>query len=276
MQHYELGISPCPNDTFIFHALANGRIPLPFVPDMFMADVEQLNLRARKADIAVTKLSVAAMVDALDDYILLRAGGALGYGCGPIVVAQQQMSMPSLANARVAIPGKLTTASMLLALHGAHKGERVEMVFDEIMPAVSHGEVDAGVVIHEGRFTYARYGLEKLFDLGKWWEETTGLPIPLGAIAVRRDLGMETALLLEDAIQRSLVYGYDHMEEARTYIAAHAQEMENAVIDQHINAFVNNFSMELGESGQDAILILLKKAFELAGRPMPNKPVFVS
>jgi len=165
MQRFELGISPCPNDTFIFYALANGRIDLPFSVDLFMADVEQLNARARKADIAVTKLSVAAMVDALDNYILLRAGGALGYGCGPIMVAKENACVSSLANARIAIPGRMTTANMLLSLHGVHKGERVEMVFDEVMPAVARGDVAAGVVIHEGRFTYAGYGLEKLFDL---------------------------------------------------------------------------------------------------------------
>jgi 1,4-dihydroxy-6-naphthoate synthase len=275
MQRFELGISPCPNDTFIFYALANGRIDLPFSVDLFMADVEQLNARARKADIAVTKLSVAAMVDALDNYILLRAGGALGYGCGPIMVAKENACVSSLANARIAIPGRMTTANMLLSLHGVHKGERVELVFDEVMPAVARGDVAAGVVIHEGRFTYAGYGLEKLFDLGKWWEDATTLPIPLGAIAVRRDLGMETALALEDAIRRSLAFVQANPEEARAWIKQHAQEMDDTVIDRHIETFVNNFSMELGEAGQDAIRILLEKAFEIAGRPMPDLPLFV-
>jgi len=275
MQRYELGISPCPNDTYIFHAIANSRIELPFAVDMFMADVEQLNARARKADIAFTKLSVAAVVDAMDNYILLRAGGALGYGCGPIMVARENTCVSAIADQRLAIPGRMTTANMLLSLHGVHKGERVEMVFDEVMPAVAVGDVAAGVVIHEGRFTYKEYGLEKLFDLGKWWEDTTSLPIPLGAIAVRRDLGMDTALALEDAIRRSLRFVMDNPADARAYIKQHAQEMDDTVIDQHIATFVNNFSMELGDAGEDAIRILLEKAFEIAGRPMPDLPLFV-
>lgn len=275
MQRFELGISPCPNDTYIFYALANGRIDLPFAVDMFMADVEQLNARAHRADIAVTKLSVAAMVDALDNYILLRAGGALGYGCGPIMVAKKNTCVSALAHERIAIPGKMTTANLLLSLHGVHKGERVEMIFDEVMPAVANGDVAAGVVIHEGRFTYAGYGLEKLFDLGKWWEDTTALPIPLGAIAVHRDLGMDMARAIEDTIRRSLAYVQNNPAEARDYIKQHAQEMDDAVIDQHIALFVNNFSMNLEEEGQQAIRILLEKAFEIAGKKMPSKPLFV-
>lgn len=275
MQRFELGISPCPNDTYIFYALANGRVDLPFLVSMFMADVEQLNARARRGDIAATKLSVAAMVDAMDEYILLRAGGALGFGCGPLLVARENRCVSSIANERIAIPGSMTTANLLLSLHGVHKGERVEMVFDEIMPAVARGDVAAGLVIHEGRFTYGRYGLEQLFDLGRWWEDTTGLPIPLGGIAVRRDAGEEAALALENAIRRSLAFVWEHPEEARGYIKSHAQEMDDAVIDRHIATFVNDFSMELGEAGQQAIRILLEKAFHTAGKPMPGKPLFV-
>lgn len=275
MQQLEVGISPCPNDTYIFFALANGLIDTPFTTSFFMADVERLNARARAADIAVTKLSVAAMVDALDDYILLRAGGALGYGCGPIVVARENTCISAIANERLAIPGTMTTANLLLSLHNVHKGERVVMQFDEVMPAVQRGDVAAGVVIHEGRFTYEKFGLVKLFDLGRWWEDTTTLPIPLGGIAVRRDVGMETALAMEDAIRRSLQRVMDSPAEARAYIKQHAQEMDDDVIDQHIATFVNNFSMELGTNGEDAIRILLEKAFETAGRPMPDKPLFV-
>lgn len=275
MQQLELGISPCPNDTHIFFALVTGLIDTPFSLDLFMADVEQLNARARAADIHATKLSVAAMVDALDNYILLRSGGALGYGCGPILVARENACISAFANERIAIPGRMTTANLLLSLHGVHKGERVEMQFDEVMPAVARGDVAAGVVIHEGRFTYEKFGLTKLFDLGKWWEDTTTLPIPLGAIAVRRDLGIDAALALEEAIQRSLRLVTESPEKARAFIKQHAQEMDDSVIDQHVSTFVNNFSMELGSAGEDAIRILLEKAFETAGKPMPDKPLFV-
>ena len=273
----ELGISPCPNDTWIFYALANGKIDLPFDINIHMADVEDLNLRARTKNIAATKLSVAAMVDCLDDYILLRAGGALGHGCGPIVVTKQDTCFQSARepDKKVAIPGKLTTANMLLSLNNSLKGERVEMLFDEVMPAVQDGKVDAGVVIHEGRFTYEKFGLKKVLDLGQWWENTTNLPLPLGAIAVRRDLGMEVALQLEKAIQASLAYVQKNPDEATAYIKEHAQEMDNSVIGEHISTFVNEFSMELGTDGEFAIQTLLEKGFQLAGKPMPTLPMFV-
>lgn len=274
----ELGISPCPNDTWIFFALANKKIDMPFDITMYMADVEDLNIRARKGDISATKLSVAAMTDCLDDYILLRTGGALGRGCGPIVVTKQDTCFQSAreADKKVAIPGKLTTANMLLSLNNSLKGERVEMLFDQVMPAVQSGAVDAGVVIHEGRFTYENFGLKKVLDLGQWWENTTNLPLPLGAIAIRRDLGMETARQLEKAIRASLSYVQQHPEEATAYIKEHAQEMDDAVIKEHIATFVNEFSMELGADGEYAIQLLLEKAFELAGKPMPDLPVFVT
>ncbi|MCT4535376.1 1,4-dihydroxy-6-naphthoate synthase [Halodesulfovibrio sp.] len=274
----ELGISPCPNDTWIFFALANKKIDMPFDITMYMADVEDLNIRARKGDISATKLSVAAMTDCLDDYILLRTGGALGRGCGPIVVTKQDTCFQSAreADKKVAIPGKLTTANMLLSLNNSLKGERVEMLFDQVMPAVQSGAVDAGVVIHEGRFTYENFGLKKVLDLGQWWENTTNLPLPLGAIAIRRDLGMEKARQLEKAIRASLSYVQQHPDEATAYIKEHAQEMDDAVIKEHIATFVNEFSMELGADGEYAIQLLLEKAFELAGKPMPDLPVFVT
>ena len=273
----ELGISPCPNDTWIFYALANKIINLPFDIRMYMADVEDLNKRARTKDITVTKLSVAAMVDCLDDYILLRAGGALGYGCGPIIVSKGGAGCDSLRQPKnkIAIPGKLTTANMLLSLNSGIKGERIEMLFDEVMPAVQNGAVDLGVVIHEGRFTYEKFGLQKVLDLGQWWENTTNLPIPLGAIAVRRDLGMDVARQLEKGIQQSLAYVQEHPDEATAYIKEHAQEMDDAVIKEHIATFVNNFSMQLGTDGEFAIRTLLERAFEIAGKPMPDKPMFV-
>ncbi len=223
-----LGISPCPNDTYIFHALAKGCIDLPCGFDLFMADVEVLNSRA-----------------------------ALGRGCGPLLVAREPLSPADLAGARVAIPGRMTTANLLLSLHGALHGPREEMVFDQVMPAVAAGKADCGLVIHEGRFTYGGYGLHCVLDLGRWWESAYGLPLPLGAIAARRDLGGEAILAVQDAIRRSLEYANANPAASRGWIREHAQEMSDEVTDSHIRTFVN----QSGQSGQ-------------SGRGLPALPLF--
>ena len=187
-----LGYSPCPNDTFIFHGLASGSIEWPGGLDITLADVEELNSKAAKGALDVVKVSVAAAADILDDYVLLRSGGAMGYGVGPILVAQGECELASLDGKTIAIPGKKTTANLLFGLCCREAGINVtlkELVFDEVMPAVAAGEVDAGVVIHEGRFTFQEQGMVRILDLGAWWEGHTGLPIPLGAIAVKRSLG---------------------------------------------------------------------------------------
>lgn len=270
-----LGISPCPNDTYIFHGLVERRIALPCAFDLFMADVEVLNNKARDGALDVTKLSLAAMAFAADKYRLLRSGAALGRGCGPLLVAKGSFDVADLAHARVAIPGEMTTANLLLSLHGGFRGERVEMVFDEVMPAVAAGEVDCGVVIHEGRFTYPAFGLNLVLDLGQWWEASTGLPLPLGAIAIRRDVDDATALAVEDAIRRSLEYANAHPRDSRTFIKEHAQELADGVIDSHIRTFVNEFSLDLGLEGQQAIQKLVAMAAEIAERPLPAAPLFL-
>jgi len=275
MRTFSLGISPCPNDTFIFEALANGRIPLPCGFEMFMADVEVLNGRAREGSLDVTKLSIAVMAHAAGRYRLLRAGGALGRGCGPLLVARPGLSVEDLTHADVAIPGAMTTANLLLGLHGGFRGDRVEMVFDEVMPAVAAGEVPCGVVIHEGRFTYPAFGLDLVLDLGRWWEGATGMPLPLGAIAIRRDIDDATALAVEDAIRRSLAHARSHPADGRPYIKAHAQELADEVIDSHIRTFVNDFSMDLGPEGQSAVSALVAKAAEVAGVALPDAPLFL-
>jgi len=265
-----LGISPCPNDTYIFHALAKGCIPLPCGFDLFMADVEELNGRARAGTLQVTKLSLAAMAHVLDEYVLLNSGAALGRGCGPLLVAREPLSPADLAAARVAIPGRMTTANLLLSLHGVLQGPREEMVFDQVMPAVAAGRADCGLVIHEGRFTYGGFGLHCVLDLGQWWESAYGLPLPLGAIAARRDLGMETILAVQDAIRRSLEHANANPAASRAWIREHAQEMADTVIDSHICTFVNDFSLDLRDEGRAAIRVLLEKAAALAGRPLPG------
>lgn len=272
-----LGISPCPNDTYIFHALAKGCIPLPCGFDLFMADVEVLNGRARAGTLDVTKLSLAAMAHVLDDYVLLNAGAALGRGCGPLLVAREPLSPADLAGARVAIPGRMTTANLLLSLHGTLHGPREEMVFDQVMPAVASGKADCGLVIHEGRFTYGAHGLHCVLDLGQWWESAYGLPLPLGAIAARRDLGEATILAVQDAIRRSLEYANANPAASRGWIREHAQEMSDEVTDSHIRTFVNDFSLDLRDEGRAAIRALLEKATAIsggAGRGLPDLPLF--
>lgn len=258
-----LGYSPCPNDTFIFHGLASGGVEWPSGLDITLADVEELNSLAGKAALDVVKVSVAAAAGILDEYVLLRAGGAMGYGVGPILVAREAGDVNALDGKRVAIPGRKTTANLLFSLCCKEAGvgvELVEMVFDEVMPAVRAGEVDAGVVIHEGRFTFQEHGLSKVLDLGQWWEAFSGLPIPLGAIAIRRSLGQDTARRMNEAIRQSLLAARENPAAAEGYIKSHAQEMDDAVIAEHIKTFVTDYSLDVGEGGEAAISRLLAEA----------------
>jgi 1,4-dihydroxy-6-naphthoate synthase len=274
-QTLRLGFSPCPNDTFIFFALAERRIDVrPYAFEVFLADVEILNQKAQAHLPDITKVSIHAVSQLLDEYWLLRAGGALGRGCGPLVVARESLSMADLRDKSIAIPGKLTTANLLLEIHGVHKGERIEMPFDRIMPSVARGEVDAGVLIHEGRFTYPTLGLQQVLDLGAWWEEKTALPLPLGGIVVRRSLGPEVAQFVETKIQESLLYARRFPHEAWPYVTRHAQEMEPAIIRQHIDTFVNDFTLNLGAEGEAATRLLVQTACRQAGLVFPAEPLF--
>ncbi|HEX2092380.1 MAG TPA: 1,4-dihydroxy-6-naphthoate synthase [Longimicrobiaceae bacterium] len=267
-----LGYSPCPNDTFIFDALVHGRVradELRFRERL--EDVETLNRLARGAELDVTKISYGAIPYLLDDYVLLRSGGALGRGCGPLVVAREPLEMRELRRKRIAIPGRLTTANLLLRLFDAEL-EGTEMVYSEIMPAVERGEVDAGLIIHESRFTYARHGLVCLQDLGEWWERETGLPIPLGGILARRALGEQTVRSVEDAIRRSVEYAFAHPEDSLPYTRAHAQEMEESVMRQHIELYVNDFSRDLGDEGERAVRELLERGRAAGVIPEAGSP----
>lgn len=258
-----LGYSPCPNDTFIFHGLASGGVKWPGGLDIMLADVEELNGSARRGELDVVKVSVAAAAGILDDYVLLRAGGAMGYGVGPILVAGENDDLASLDGKSVAIPGRMTTANLLFGLCCRDAGIEVtlkEMVFDEVMPAVVAGDVAAGVVIHEGRFTFADHGLSRVLDLGAWWEEHTGLPIPLGAIAIKRSLGPEVAGRMNEAIRQSLLAARANPDGAQQYIKQHAQEMDDGVIAEHIKTFVTDYSLDVGESGASAVERLLREA----------------
>ncbi|MGD9506210.1 MAG: 1,4-dihydroxy-6-naphthoate synthase [Syntrophobacteraceae bacterium] len=274
-QTLTLGYSPCPNDTYIFFGLAEGRIPVePNKYDIFIADVEALNRKAEQKALDATKISISAFTRLMDDYWMLRAGGAMGRGCGPLVVARNQLSMEDLRDSRIAIPGERTTANLLLRLHGEHRGPRVEMLFDQIMPAIARGDVDAGVIIHEGRFTYPAMGLKEVIDLGAWWEKETGLPLPLGGIVMKRSLGAEAAQRIEKQIRESLAWSRRQPEDAWPYIKSHAQEMEDSVVARHIETFVNHFSEDVGEEGEKAVRTLLEMALRLEGKNLPEAPLF--
>ncbi len=277
-----LGLSPCPNDTFIFHALLEGhvRVPAPapwtgdirFVPHF--ADVEELNALAVEGRLDVTKLSLGAVSRIMDTYALLSSGAALGWGCGPLVVASAPLPPERLATARVAVPGFMTTANLLLDLHGGFGGNRRELLFSDIMDAVTRGEADIGVIIHEGRFTYEHHGLCKILDLGQWWEGAFHLPLPLGAIAARRDLAPSAALAVQAGIAASLRHAWAHPEASRAFIRAHAQELDDAVTRAHIDTFVTPYSENLGETGQGAIRTLVERSAARLGRSLPGAGLF--
>lgn len=276
-QTLQLGYSPCPNDTYIFCALASGRVDThPYRLQITLADVELLNQKAMGAALDVTKVSVYAMLHFLESYWLLGSGGAIGRGCGPLVVAREPLAPRDLGNKRVAIPGRMTTANLLLQLSGVHRGPVHEMAFDRIMPAVARGDVDAGVIIHEGRFTYPLHGLHLVLDLGAWWEQEMGLPLPLGGIAVKRELGPQVAAFVEEKIRESLLFAHTHPEAVWPYIVENAQEMAPEVIRSHIDMFVNDFSMAAGEEGERAIRALLEAAARQQSRPLPALPLFWS
>ena len=259
-QALTMGYSPCPNDTYIFYALTHGRIPLPEIKlaPPLLEDVETLNLWAVGKKLDISKLSFHALGHVLDEYCVLSAGSALGRGCGPLLVTRQGVETLR-PGAKVAIPGRLTTASMLFRMYSsASSPELVEMRFDTIMAAVASGEVDGGVIIHESRFTYAEQGLVCVQDLGQWWEETTGHPIPLGCIAARRSLGQERIAVIDRAIRSSIMWADEHPEECLPYIRQFAQEMEPQVMRDHIGLYVNDYSKDLGLSGREAIETFLR------------------
>ncbi|MFF7331003.1 1,4-dihydroxy-6-naphthoate synthase [Streptomyces sp. NPDC090306] len=259
-----IAYSPCPNDTFVFDALAHGRVDGAPALDVTFADIDITNGMAQRGELDVLKVSYAVLPHVLDEYALLPCGGALGRGCGPLVLTRDA-DAAGLTGRTVAVPSELSTAYLLFRLWAADEvpggvGEIVVMPFHEIMPAVRDGKVDAGLVIHEARFTYQNYGLHKLADMGEYWERTTGLPIPLGAIVAKRSLGTATLELLADSVRRSVRAAWDEPELSRPYVMEHAQEMDPSVADQHIGLYVNEFTADLGEDGHAAIRGLLTRA----------------
>jgi len=260
MKNVTIGFSPCPNDTFIFNRLVHA-LPgdLPVFDPPCLEDVETLNRWAFEHRLDVTKLSYHAVGHLLDEYCVLPSGGALGRGCGPLLVTREDISGSDLAGKRIAIPGKYTTAALLFRMFLPRCTDLVEMRFEQIMDAVSNGDVAGGVIIHESRFTYQERGLHCLQDLGQWWEESSGMMIPLGCIAVRRSLGSTVISAIDRQIKASLAWAHGHPAEGRAWIDAHAQETEKAVIDSHIDLYVNEFSYDLGGEGRLAVETFLSR-----------------
>jgi 5,8-dihydroxy-2-naphthoate synthase len=254
------GFTPCPNDAFAFHALVHGLVPAPFEVEPVLLDIEELNRRSAGAELELTKLSFGAAAAAGDRYRLLRSGAALGRGVGPLVVAREAGSLEEVARARIAVPGLETTAFLLLRLAAPELGEVVELRYDRILGAVVAGEVDAGLIIHESRFTYAEHGLVSVADLGEWWEGETGLPVPLAGIFARSDLEPEIAGAAEAAIRSSVEHAFAHPDASREYVRSLSQEMSDEVCAAHVALYVNASSVDIGDEGLAAIDRLLGRA----------------
>ena len=269
-----IGYSPCPNDTFIFYALIHGKVSVPGITFREqLEDVETLNRMALENRLDLTKISYHALGHLREKYALLRSGGALGRGCGPLIVARPGTTLADLKQGTIAIPGRLTTAYLLLRLFDPLIQDIAVMTFDRIMHAVAKEEVTAGLIIHESRFTYPLYNLEKLLDLGAWWEQHAGLPIPLGGILGRRSLGRDLLLRIEAGIRESVQYAYAHPEEVMSYCGMHSQEMDPTVMQSHIDLYVNDFSLDLGQEGLAAVRRLFQEAEERGIFPPSDKPL---
>ena len=252
-----LGFSPCPNDTFIFNALVNGNVRIPgHCIQETLHDVETLNQMAFHNKLDVTKLSFFAWLMVKDQYELLSSGGALGFGCGPVVIARDQKDLAELEHARIVLPGQWTTAHLLLRLLVPNAHQRFFVPYDQIFDMLHNGQADCGVIIHESRFTFQKLGFKLVVDLGSWWEQKTGLPIPLGCIAAHKRIGTTSLLAIESAIRQSIKMAKQDPRQTWPYIRAHAQEITSDVLDAHIHTFVNEFSLDLGDRGRSAVAAL--------------------
>jgi 1,4-dihydroxy-6-naphthoate synthase len=278
-----LGFSPCPNDCFMFDALLHhaNRAPLidteGLVFKPFMADVEALNKAAFAGELDVTKLSYHAFAYCTNNYQLLPAGSALGRNCGPLLISKREITADEvrIGKLRIAIPGKYTTANFLLGLAFPEAVNKVPMIFSAIEQAVLSGEVDAGLIIHENRFTYQAKGLRKIIDLGEFWESTTGTPIPLGGIVVKRTLPDEVKQKMNRVLRRSVEYAFAHRDASMPFVREHAQEMDEAVMEQHIRLYVNEFSVDLGQEGRKAVDTLFGEAQRLKLVPEVKGEIYI-
>lgn len=283
-----LGFSPCPNDTFIFDALVHQKIDTKGLSfDVQYHDVETLNQKAFRRELDVTKLSYHAFAYAVEDYELLDAGSALGFGVGPLLICKdpalaqelQQYTgalLPEhLRDLRIGIPGKFTTANFLLGLAFPLLQNKAEMVFSDIENALLLRDIDLGLIIHENRFTYAAKGLHKVIDLGDYWEKTTHCPIPLGGIVVRRDLPQDVKIQINELVHDSVAFAFENPKSGLDYIRMHAQEMEEAVMYQHIELYVNAYSQRLGVEGRNAVQTMFDRAAQLQLIPATDQQLFL-
>lgn len=269
-----LGFSPCPNDTFIFDALVNRKIDTEGVDfEVFMEDVETLNQKSFRAELDVTKLSFHTLGYVREHYELSHSGSALGEGVGPLIISKKDISKEDILKGPVAIPGKYTTAHFLLKMAFPHIAEKQEMLFSEIEEAVIEEKVIAGLIIHENRFTYAAKGLKKFMDLGEYWENKTGLPIPLGGIAIKRSLPLELKVKINNWIRESVEFAFKNPNSGSSYIRAHSQEMDEDVLRKHIGLYVNNYTIELGDRGIEAVQKMFEIADQLNLIPFSNQPL---
>lgn len=270
-----IGFSPCPNDTFIFDAMIHGKINTEGLEfDVKMADVEELNKMAFAYELDITKLSFHAFAYLLSHYVLLDSGSALGNGCGPLLISKNELNEKAINNGSIAIPGKYTTANFLLSLAYPAAKNKKEYLFSEIESAVINDTVNAGLIIHENRFTYQQKGLKKIVDLGEFWENTTGHPIPLGGIVVQRKWDMATRAKVNRVLKRSIEYAFNNPESPLNFIKQHAQEMDKKVMYSHINLYVNDYSLDLGTKGRAAVTHLFDMAHQKEILPQQDYSIF--
>ncbi len=272
-----LGFSPCPNDTFIFDAMVHGRIDTEGLEfDYFLADVEELNRKAFAFGVDITKMSYHAYAYVADNYLILDSGSALGFHNGPLLISKHDEVISGFEDKKIAIPGKYTTANLLFSILWPEAKNKVEYLFSDIDRALLDDEVDAGLIIHETRFTYKKKGLHKLADMGEYWEELTGLPIPLGAIVISKSIPEEIALKVNRIIRRSLEYAYKDSFASYDFVAGNAKEMDSTVMNNHIKLYVNEYSLDLGKRGREAIIKLFSLATEKGVIPKLPSRIFLT
>lgn len=276
MKKLTLAFSPCPNDTFIFDAMIHHKIDTEGLEfDVCFADVEQLNQSAFQQKFDITKLSYHAYAYVSEHYILLHSGSALGNNCGPLLISKKILNETEVEKSKICIPGKYTTANLLFSLKYPTAVNKEFIIFSEIENKVLNDEFDAGVIIHENRFTYEQHGLKKIIDLGEFWEQTYNVSIPLGGIAIKRTIENETQLAVERIIKRSIEFAFENPDSSKDFVAQYSQEMSAEVCQQHINLYVNKYSLDLGFDGEFAVNTLYKIAQENKIIPELYEPIFV-
>jgi 1,4-dihydroxy-6-naphthoate synthase len=273
-----LAFSPCPNDCFMFDAMVHGRIDTEGLEfDVRLLDIDGLNAAAFAGEFDATKLSFHAYAYCADRYVLLDAGSALGNGCGPLLISKREIPRDVVAagGVRIAIPGRFTTANFLCGLAFPKARDKTAMLFSDIEPSVLDGRFDAGLIIHENRFTYEAKGLKKIIDLGDFWEAETGAAIPLGGIAARRALAAGVQQALNRVMRRSVEFAFANREASLPYVRAHAQEMSDEVMYKHIDLYVNDYSIDLGREGRRAVDLMFRRADDLGLIPKTETPLFL-